>query len=42
MVFLNLTAMKTYAFFKELLDKMFGTTKQPVPVPVRVRVDNRR
>lgn len=34
--------MKTFAFFKDLLDKMFGASQQPVPVPVRVRVNNRR
>lgn len=32
--------MKTYNFFKNLLDKLLGTP-QPAPVPVRVRVDNR-
>ena len=34
--------MKPYAFFKNLLDKLFGVPQQPVPVPVRVKVDNRR
>ena len=32
--------MKSYNFFKTVLDKLFGTP-QPSPVPVRVRVDNR-